>query len=151
MTNDEKILEAVRAMPGSTSKEIAQLTDIGVSSVSARLSVFVKRGLVRRESGKHYPGDGKPIIPTKLRMTQGTKDKMHISRLEQRVAELEAWQTEAIRRYPDLAVKPEILEARRVIAEVYTQKGDKQKVIEAMAGKLDETALMQVALLAASS
>lgn len=151
MTNDERIMEAVRAMPGSTSKEIAQLTDIGMSSASARLSVFVKRGLVRREGGQHYPGDGKPIVPKKLRMSSGTKLNQRIIELEEEVLRLKAWQEEAIKKYPDLGVKPEILEARRVVAEVFARHGDKGKINDVMSGKLDESPLMQVALLAAAS
>lgn len=151
MTNDEQIMEAVRAMPGSTSKEIATLTGIGNSSVSARLSVFHKRGLVRREGGKHYPGDGKPVIPKKLRMSPSTKLNQRIIELKEQVLALKEWQEAAIKKHPDLGVKPEILEARRVVAEVFARQGDKGKINDVMSGKLDESPLMQVALLAASS
>lgn len=137
-------------MPGVTNKETVELTGIAYGNVTARISVMRKRGLVKTEENRHYLGDGKPTVPPKLKMKPATKTNLRIIELEELVAELKEWQAKAIAKYPDLGVKPEVLVARRIVAQVYETKGDKQKVHDALAGKLDESPLIQVALLAAA-
>ena len=156
---NEQILEIVKAMPGSRLNEISALVDFRRQSVSARLSELKRKGQVRHEpNGTYYIGDGTPpkaVIPKKLRMKPEKVEKITMGQkldiLEQEVAELLEWKAEAIRRYPDLAVSKELLAARQVAIDYYSKLNDQQKIKEIRTGKLDETPLIQVALLAMSS
>lgn len=147
-TQDEQILEVIRAMPGVTNKETVELTGIAYGNVTARMSVMRKRGLVKTKENRHYLGDGKPTVPPKLKMKKSTKAELRITELEELVVSLTAKLAEAIAKYPDLAIKPKVLEARKIVADVFNRKGDKQKAHEALTGKLDESPIMEVALLA---
>lgn len=154
MTIDEKILETVKQMPGSKSAEIALLADIKLNSVSSRITRLVATGALRREGKMIFLGSGeaqKAPVSKKLRMKPTTKMNLRIQELEAEVHELECWKEDAIRRYPDLSVKPEILAARKIIAKVFSDQQDHTKAREAMAGNLDKSPIMQVALLAAGS
>ena len=63
-----------------------------------------------------------------------------------RIAELEAWKAAAIARYPDLAVAPEVLEARNLVADMLREDGDKLGAAEVLAGRRDHTPLVRVTL-----
>jgi len=59
------------------------------------------------------------------------------------IAELQAWKAAAIARYPDLAVEPALLEARKRAAAVFKTDGDHLKATAIMAGKHDSTAIVR--------
>lgn len=149
MTNIAKIIETVREFPGLTPREISEFTGIKMNSLTSPISEQIKKGVLKREDHRIYMGDGKPIIPPKMRMKPETKLNLQVQQLQEQIADLIAWKEAAIKEYPDLAVKPEILEARKVLAKVFTDNGDKIKAAEARTGSLDNTTLMKVALLAA--
>jgi hypothetical protein len=154
VSQHEQIMEIVKAIPGSRLSEITTLVDFRRESVSARLTQLKREGRVRYEDGKYYPGDGKPqpIITKKLRMPKEKVENLTLKQtldaaLEQ-VANLQAWQEFAIKRYPDLAVKPEIMAARKIAQEYYEQRGDKQKASDIRAGKHDDAPFMHMILAA---
>lgn len=136
MTLSEKLLEAVRAMPGSTLQELVTLVDGANSTVSARLSELFKHGAITREGGMYYPA---------------VVEKDRLKALEEQVEDLLEWQKNAIKKYPDLAISREMLAARQVAISYYEKIGDLQKAKEIRRGKHDNTPLIQVALLALSS
>lgn len=146
----EQVLEIVKAMPGCTLTEVCTLVDFRRASVSSRLHQLKCEGKIRHENNRYYPSDGTPqkTIPKKLKMKQSTKNNLRLIELEELVIELQLWKEAAIKRYPDLGVKPEILAARKIVAQVFKNMGDKHKEAETLAGRLDESPLIQVALLA---
>jgi len=149
MSNITRILETVREFPGLTPREISEFTGIKMNSLTSPISEQIKKGVLKRKDHKIYIGDGKPIVPPKMQMKPETKLNLQVKQLQEQIADLIAWKDAAIKEHPDLAVKPEILEARRVLAKVFTDNGDKTKAAEARTGSLDNTTLMRVALLAA--
>lgn len=58
------------------------------------------------------------------------------------LAELRAWKADAIARYPDLGVKPVVLEARKIVADVF----GKEKRDAIMRGEHDAGPAMKVAV-----
>lgn len=147
----EQVMEIMKTMPGLRLTEIAQFVEFRRESVSARLTQLKREGRVKHEDGKYYPGNGTPqlpAIPPKLRIRKSTKDNLRITELEEEILQLKAWQQSAIAKYPDLGVDPKILAARALAIEYYRRLNDSHKIADIKAGKLDETPLIQVALMA---
>lgn len=66
-----------------------------------------------------------------------------IQSLRNQVAALETWKTEAIARYPDLAVDPIILKARNIVAEEL-DASDRDAAAQVRAGKRDGVLAMRL-------
>lgn len=60
-----------------------------------------------------------------------------------KIAELEAWQAHAIARYPDLAVEPAIIEARKRVAAILRETGDTSGADQVMHGNRDHTPIVK--------
>ena len=150
-------------MPLSTAPEVAQLcTATKANQAAASLLSLVNRGtLVREKVTRPFGKNGtQQTWGYKLNPDPAQKPPVHPSRIAKpsasaqhkltealaRVAELEAWQEAAIRKYPDLGVDPEVLEARKLVADTLRESGDKNAAEEVMAGKRDHTPLMKVAM-----
>jgi hypothetical protein len=145
-TQQEEILEVIRNMPGCSMGEIKELVSFGSDSVSSRLTTLKAKGMVRHEGKKYYPGDGKPPIPKKLQ----AKAPIATMSMRTELDELRAWKAAAIAKYPDLGVSPELKAAREAAIAYYKKIGDNNRANSVKAGELDNTPVIQVALLAAS-
>ena len=158
-----EVLEIIREMPGLTSTEIATLlphrNKITVATTVFRLK---NEGIVETTDKKAIVGkDGKPksvpiytlsANPTpnvvKMKRKAPTEAALHIQikQLTTQIAELEAWNRDAIARYPDLAVAPTILKARKLVAEEVRAGGDHGLAEQIMAGSKDTTLMVRVAI-----
>lgn len=134
-------------MPGITVSEIKQLTP-NQKNPSARVSMMVASGEIRREGRKHYIGDGVPPIPAKLQMKAPTKLSSTVEELRAKNAELVEWIRRAIEKYPDLAVPDVVIEARKIVVEYYQGVKDFTMAGKAKCGDLDQSPIMQVTIMA---
>jgi hypothetical protein len=66
--------------------------------------------------------------------------------LRRQLAELEAWKEAAMSRFPDLAVSPIVLKARKLVADEVRAGGDMLLANQIVEGKKDETLLVKVAI-----
>lgn len=62
-----------------------------------------------------------------------------------KIAELEAWKSEAIQRFPDLAVGPALVAARKKVAAMFRSEGDSMKADAVMKGQHDNTPIVRLA------
>lgn len=167
------IIEAVKALPGITSPEIVELTGMKRQEVTHHLAVMTAEGLLERVTKMRTP-NGKsgrrtmfaysisqnpfpqPTVVVKPKVKAPTENveaalRARISDLSAKLAEAEQWREDAIRRYPDLAVDPLVLKARKIVADIYRNKLDTTRESDAMAGRLDKSPIMEVALAALQS
>ena len=115
------VIETVKAYPGLVATEIAELhPELRLSQVHSTLHEARAGGLIRGEkTDRHqrpmayYAADGLPDEPMERRVRR--VHKTDIPALRARVAELEAWQADALARYPDLAVSANVLKARELL------------------------------------
>ncbi len=142
----ERIIEIVTEFPGLVVSEIRELLDLEGGRVSARLSELVKSGKLKRESGQYFIGDGEPLVLKKEPSKKDYNALARIAALEEALADALTWQTEAIKRFPDLAVKPEVLAARKVAAKYYEDVGDTKMVRAITLGAHDNAPVVQIAL-----
>jgi len=152
MTDCEKDIRLVlKELPNLTNQEICELLpQHNPLTVRKRIQIMEARnqllvtprprpaGSKGRATLKTYdvnptPGKKQPTKPL-------TNDA--ISELKAKVAELEAWKSQAIARYPDLAVDPAVLRARQLVAKRFTN-GEAQAI---MRGDWDAKPIMQVVL-----
>lgn len=159
MNTDASILETIKAVPDISSPEIAHLLDIAPSNVSARLSLLYRQGNLRREK-KQVEGARKP--PFAYRWQQGfvpdqkpcqrhvnravepsTGAATELAELRARLVELEAWQADAVDRFPELAVDKIVLEARRIVADEMRGREDKRGVEDVLKGRRDDSVLVR--------
>lgn len=157
MTIQKEILEIVRELPGVTSEEITALMPHTTrQSVRHELKRLAFKGKIDRVI-KKKPGEGgrqpyaysisqtgKPPLKLVPKKAPPVVSECLVSALRAEIAELKAWKAEAIRRYPDLGVPPEVLAARKIVAE--TMSGDKMFVDSLMRGEKDNLPIMKVAL-----
>lgn len=66
-----------------------------------------------------------------------------IRQLEDEVAALRTWKQEALLRYPDLAVDPLILKARKIVADLLNKQGDIPRAKSVTAGQQDTTLIVR--------
>lgn len=165
------IIEAVKALPGITSPEIVELTGMKRQEVTQHLAVMAAEGVLERVT-KMRPHTGKagrrtvyaysvsqnptPTVVVKPKAKAPAENvetalRARISDLSAKLAEAEQWREDAIRRYPDLAVDPLVLKARKIVAMIYHGKLDTTRESDAMAGRLDKSPIMEVALAALQS
>jgi hypothetical protein len=151
------ILEVIRTLPGITREEIIELMpDTPPGTVASTLTKLERRGLVTvagkpspkpkgRRTIKSYTVStnpnpvAAPVRKLKNRTPTATGYEARIEALNAKIAELESWKADAIKRYPDLAVPPEMLTARKIIAETL---GDKT----ALHGGFDNAPIMRATL-----
>lgn len=63
--------------------------------------------------------------------------------LKKKVEELLAWKAQAIKRFPDLAVHPLMLEARKRVAKSFTDCNDHTKAKSVIAGECDNSPIVK--------
>lgn len=158
MTIKSEILEIVREMGPINARDIMLLMSHQTrSNVTARLSELEARGAIHSES---VPDKVSPtgrvkvyryceIAPrpklVKRKLTKPTPIAMAYNEtaLRQRITELEAWKADAIKRYPDLAVAPEILKARAIALEMLAGERSHSELELIRIGQKDGTVLIR--------
>lgn len=150
-------------MPGLTSTEVAALMPHANKATVASMVFILKKAGYIKESGKKLESrrNGNPMsIPVysisdnpapnvvKMKRTAPTEQALHvqIKELNATISELVAWKTNAIARYPDLAVDPVVLKARKLVAEEVRAGGDNHLANEIIAGHKDSTLMVRVAI-----
>lgn len=163
-TQNSEILEIIENLPGCTSKQICDLAPhIKFSQIHARLTVLFAQGKISRVRipnpdtaqikrnkvvWSYTIGSGKPPINPKLiKKNEYRNDPCILEELE----ELRHFKIEAIKRYPELAIAPEMLVARQVAYDYYMSIKDTDHARKAKAGLLDNTPVIQIAVRAAES
>lgn len=130
-TTKDDVLEVIRELPGLTPAQIAEhVTHINPGVVRQVLSKLTAKGEVLRElRGPQAFGTGRsPYVyrfnptptplPAKLKLVGPTPAglQVQLQELKAQVRELQQWKNDATVRYPDLAVDPLVLKARKIAA-----------------------------------
>lgn len=150
----EQVKILIGEKPGISSNEIAEffteLTNYQ-SQVSAALSVLYGAGGYRRERApgsrafRYWPdasASPQPVV-TKPRKQTEAGASHECEQLRAKVSELEEWKADAIRRFPDLAVEPVVVQARQIVAKRLRTNGDQSGAAAVLAGSRDNTPIMQ--------
>lgn len=164
MSIRSEVFEVVKAIPGITSPEVGQLmTHVKQSAVDQALSAGYIMGHLLREDKPCDPKPGgrsslysysvaervvPPVRAYKRKTPTPAGVNATVSALKAELAELKTWKAQAIARYPDLLVSPEVLAARKLVAGVFKAKGDVHAAQEVLDGKRDNAVPVQAVLLA---
>lgn len=158
-TLKSRILDAFKVMGSMTSTEAQQLfTDEIPKSIQSQISQASLAGELLREVAPRKQGDrGIKYIYSfnpdfvrgahkkRVKASRGPNkvtDSGMAARLDianKLVTELQAWKVDAIARYPDLAVDPTIIEARKLVARVMRDAGDRSGAEDVMSGRRDKS------------
>lgn len=172
----QEVYEIVQAMPGVTSGEVVELMPhVKKQSVYAALNVAFTMGLMTRDGrpAKWHWVEGKPVPPVRgIKPSSRPKwdvcvpnsvensyteaqilrsGEAVLGRTNAELIELRQWKADAIARYPDLAVDPLVLKARRIVAQTLRDSGDANMAEVVERGTMDHKPLMKVALAALES
>lgn len=159
MTLENQIVDVLKVMPNLTTPEIITLIpDRRSESVVSQISLASRGGRLLREpiprkpgqrGGTQYRYSVNPNFVTSSHKPVQRKPKLTDNGMAARldianklVSELQAWKVDAIARYPDLAVDPTVIEARKILARVLRDIGDKHGSDEVMCGRRDTTVAM---------
>lgn len=162
-TTNNEILEIIRLMPGLTSTEIAELMPhVKKTTIAPAVHMLKNLGAIKTEGHKLITcANGKPKpVPTYVLSNEPTSNvvkmkqreptevglRAQLESLKVKVSELEAWKADAIARYPDLAVDPVVLKARKLVASELRTSGDTNLASEVEAGRKDSTLMMRVTI-----
>ena len=157
-----EVLEIIRTIPEVTSSEIRELMPhVTVGAVTSMVHWLKKRGDIENGTTKSkLKSDGVWLKVPTYKVSDTPKRKAHtfklkaptlvavsatVEELNEKVANLEAWKAEAIRKYPELAVAPVVLRARKLVAEELRASGDHALAKHVMDGAKDESMLIRVA------
>ena len=66
--------------------------------------------------------------------------------LRNKIAELEAWKTKAVKMHPDLGISPAVSKARVMVAQEYTAMGNFDIAESVLAGERDDSPMMRLTL-----
>lgn len=168
MTDARKeVIEILTNLPDSTTRDVSTLMPhVPFGTTASVLHLLKLEGIVE-ESGHNEitTADGKkrkqttyrisanptpvPVEPKVKRKQQGPTNagyEARITELKAQIAELEQWKADAISRFPDLAVSPMVVIARKLVADEVRKSGDNRLADEIIAGRNDNTMLMRVTL-----
>jgi len=116
------------------SQGAVKVTGKRISPLSGKLSsVFAATGKPAIELGRARPRKS----PTNIGMVA------RLDAANSKIAALEAWQADAIKRFPDLAVDPAVIQARKRVAAMFRADGDSMKADAALSGQMDNTPIMR--------
>lgn len=160
-----EIIDVIKAMPGATASEIIQLMPhVSRAATSSMLTVLKKQGLITvSEKKKEITSSGKAhsvstfvlnpdyrpgsnVVQMQRREPTDAGLKARVDELHGKLVALQLWKEEAIARYPDLAVAPLVLKARKLVADEVRAGGDRHLADEIMAGRKDTTLMVRVTL-----
>jgi hypothetical protein len=155
------ILSALTHFPGATTREIVDLLgNIELAPAVNIINQLYTQGHIFKNGTKPYVGTNgilykpytyavsdTPIIPKpKKPAAKDTTDSNVPASLTARIAQLEAWKSDAIARYPDLAADPIVLKARRLVADEVRASGDDTLADRISMGRKDDGLLMRVVI-----
>lgn len=158
-----QITEVLTAMPDLTSAEIsALLPELSVPVLHTTISYMRRQGIVVASGKKQIiKSDGVPYtansysisdnpvpLSPKMKLKKPTPAgyEARIEELNQKIEELEQWKAAAIDRFPDLAVPPLMVRARKIAADEVRAGGDTLLANQIMSGLKDSTLMVRVAL-----
>lgn len=160
-----EVLEIVRTLPGVDASEIITLMPhVSRATVYCALTKLKAEGVLivdgkkqlKRSNGAPYwaskyvlnpsPNPTLNVIKMKRRVPTEVGVNAQMQELKARIAELEAWKRDAIARYPDLAVAPVVLKARKIVADEVRAGGDRALADHIMAGHKDDTLMVRVTI-----
>lgn len=161
-TSRREVLEIIRELPDSTSREIASLMPhMNPATVAATVNKLKMEGIVIESGSKvlditngtrtfvTYAISPNPTpVVARMKRTAPSEAALHlrIKELEATIAELRVWKDAAISRYPDLAVSPIVLKARKLVAEELRAGGDPALAEQVSLGRKDDTLMMRVTI-----
>lgn len=132
-----EVVEIVENLPGITSAEVLALMPHEPKvNIHRHLSYLAKIGRITRRVErpfKHFPGSNEKPKPKAIPLAS-----TRIHDLEAKIAELQQWKAMAIARFPDLAVDPVVMQARRIAIEAAPEYKD-----EIERGRRDNSALIR--------
>lgn len=157
-----EILEVVKAMPGVSGADVCALCpEISPREASKALSVMYSQGVltrrfapIEREDSKRGGARGhfcctvndhpEPTPPAPVRQRRSPTLgglAVQVAELKARIAELEAWKADALKRYPVLAIPPIVIRARRITTEALRDV-DRPTADRIEAGLMDRSPIM---------
>lgn len=163
----DKVLDTLRALPNITTNDLFELIpECPRYSVQSTVSKLYKRGVIvdgpkkveTRAGGVKFSARTYAVSPKAAELLSGFKQykstavltdaglNVRIEELKREVQELRAWKSDAMERFPDLAVPPLVLKARKFAADEARSSGDSQLANSIMCGHKDNTLLVRVAL-----
>ena len=135
----QEILEIVREMPKATTKEIEQLMSHASATRVRRLLLQMSNtGRLIRHKVKTNRSGRAPSAYELNPDWNGNAVKLVQPDLTAELRELRQWKAEALLRYPDLAVDPNMLRARTIVA---AQAGDDHRARDEILGGKRDTSL----------
>lgn len=166
MTIQSEIEEVVREMGPVTAQEVIQLMPHAArQQVYAGLNSLEAKGIISSEkipnpnahkgglttiSRYSYGGKPREAKPRKVKVPTNQAQVINAADYRAKIAELEAWKADAIARFPDLAVDPDTIRARKIVHKMLIDSGDRNLAADVLAGKKDETMLVRACVAALS-
>lgn len=162
MTIQSEVEEVVREMGPVTAQEVIQLMPhASRQQVYARLNTLEGRGKISsekvpdpkddRRKVNRYSYGGEPRAKAhKRKVPTNQAQVINAADYRAKIAELEAWKADAIARFPDLAVDPDTIRARKIVHKMLIDSGDRNLAADVLAGKKDETMLVRACVAALS-
>lgn len=157
-----QVIEAVKAFPNSSAQTVSELIPgTNNSQIQQMCLALYSAGVFDREKAPKSGAGQPPFLyrlaenpqpRTTIRSSRGTNPLAVLQAREKaltaRVAELEQWQAEAMLRYPDLAVSPIVIEARKIVAEQFQARHDTHAAEDVLAGRKDESTIVKAVVAA---
>jgi hypothetical protein len=159
-----RLYEAISQFPeGLTGADCYELfpTEGNRNAVFSALSAMAKCGVLRingkrpsAKTGKRVSVyvTGKPVsefswLLKNRRTVKPTEAglQMRLDAAHATIKELDAWKADAIARFPDLAVEPALIAARKKVAALFHSEGDKVKANAVLTGLHDATPIVRLA------
>lgn len=134
------ILEAVKHMPGLTRAEMTDLlSHINPYTLGVNLTKLEKIGKLATEPKPSPNKVGRRTIKAYVLPTPKTPPKPRPDPTRNELEELRAFKAMALQRYPDLAVDPIVLEARKIAAAQF----DNGRRAEILSGDKDNSPIIK--------
>lgn len=159
-TVTNEVLEVIRVMPGLNSGQILELMPhVKRKDIDRIVNRLYVSGRITRQPGpiarNGQPANvffisdtGKPPMRQYVGKN-GTPADAVFADMKKRVAELEQWKVDAIARFPDLAVDPIVIRARKIVAaelRATGEAGDCKFADEVMLGRRDSGLSMRLVI-----
>lgn len=160
MTIQSEVEEVVRTMGRVTALDVIQLMPhCSRQQVYARLNALEAQGKItsmkipdpkddRRKVNRYSYGGDPNAKPRKVKRATPRAMAFNEAELRQKIAELEAWKVDAIARFPELAVDPDVMKARKIVHKMLLESGDRTLAGHVIAGDKDETMLVRAVVAA---
>lgn len=154
----KEIMDTLRMMPNRTGQELMDaLPHIKRSTMYSALSTLRNNDsiIVSGRDPQFLGADGEPTkminrySATDTPFPKRKPPKRHgykgiANALKEQVAELQRWKANAIKQYPDLAVPPSVLKARKIAADEVATAGDSALADQIRRGDQDNSLVMRV-------